>query len=63
MPVPSQPPSESEGQVAKMTPAGCEMIPGKVGDQNSNPQLSFLPSSRIGSYRTSPGVDCLAFKE
>lgn len=65
MPAPSQPPSESESQVEKVTPAGCEdeMILGKVGGQDFIPQLSFLLSSRMGSYTISPGVDCLASKE
>lgn len=48
----------------KVTSAGCEdeVFPGKVASQVSTLQWSLLLSDRMGSYRTSPGVDCLAFK-
>lgn len=54
MPAPSQPSSESESQVEKVTPAGCEneMIPGKVGDQDSTspppPQVVILAQRQDG---------------
>lgn len=49
MPAPSQPSSESESQVEKVTPTGYEneMIPGR-GDQDSTSPVVFLAQRQDG---------------